>query len=99
MFIYSINIFQSYLKEIENEKENLIASNNSMAEFNLSKEPELVEGREKIQELSEIGEELTKSVEEKTKILSKSINFMAFGPKRFFKTKYCYHKFQILIKK
>lgn len=44
-----------------------------MAEFNLSKEPELVEGREKIQELSETGEELTKSVEEKTKILSKSI--------------------------
>lgn len=47
-----------------------MASNNSMAEFNLSKEPELVEGREKLQELSEIGEELTKKVEEKTKILS-----------------------------
>ncbi|KAJ8931356.1 hypothetical protein NQ314_015765 [Rhamnusium bicolor] len=39
---------QSYLKEIEQEKENLLATNNSMAEFNLSKEPELVEGREKI---------------------------------------------------
>lgn len=67
---------QSYLKEIENEKENLMASNNSMAEYNLSKEPELVEGREKIKELSEIGEELTKSVEDKTKILSK---FLCYG--------------------
>lgn len=64
-------IFQSYLKEIENEKENLMASNNSMAEFNLSKEPELVEGREKIEEQSEVGELLTKTVEEKNKILSK----------------------------
>ncbi|XP_023012781.2 vacuolar protein sorting 37B [Leptinotarsa decemlineata] len=60
---------QSYLKEIENEKENMLASNNSMAEFNLSKEPELVEGREKLQELSELGEQLSKSVEEKTKEL------------------------------
>lgn len=58
------------MKEIENEKENLMASDNSMAEFNLSKEPELTEGREKIKELSEIGEELTKTVEEKTKTLS-----------------------------
>lgn len=59
------------MKEIQNEKENLMASNNSMAEFNLSKEPELVEGREKLQELSELGEELTKRVEEKMKELSK----------------------------
>lgn len=48
-----------------------MANNNSTAEFNLSKEPELVEGREKIEELSEIGEQLTKTVEEKTKTLSK----------------------------
>lgn len=61
---------QSYLKEIENEKENVLVGNNSMAEFNLSKEPELIEGREKIQELSEIGEGLTKTVEDKTMILS-----------------------------
>ncbi|KAG5894717.1 hypothetical protein JTB14_006137 [Gonioctena quinquepunctata] len=60
---------QSYLKEIENEKENIMASNKSMAEFNLSKEPELVEGREKLQEVSEMGEQLTKSVEEKTEEL------------------------------
>lgn len=48
-----------------------MASNNSMAEFNLSKEPELVEGREKLQELSEEGELLTKNIEEKIKELSK----------------------------
>nr|CAI5837935.1 unnamed protein product [Callosobruchus analis] len=60
---------QSYLKEIENEKENIMASNHSVAEYNLSKEPELVELREKVQELSKQGEELSKSVEEKMKIL------------------------------
>ncbi|CAG9861264.1 unnamed protein product [Phyllotreta striolata] len=60
---------QSYLKEIENEKENVIVSNTSMAEYNLSKEPELVEGREKIKELSEMGEQLTKSIEDKLKEL------------------------------
>lgn len=41
-----------------------------MAEFNLSKEPELVEGREKIQELTETGEKLTKTIEDKLKELS-----------------------------
>lgn len=46
-----------------------------MAEFNLSKEPELVEGRERIQQLSVVGEQLTKYVEEKTKILSKIFLF------------------------
>lgn len=50
-----------------------MASNNSMAEFNLSKEPELVEGREKLQQLSEEGEQLTKSIEEKTKELSECL--------------------------
>lgn len=55
---------QCYLKEVENEKETLMASNNSLAEFNLTKEPELVEGREKIETLSQEGEELSKRVKE-----------------------------------
>lgn len=42
-----------------------------LADLNLAKEPELVTGREKIHELSEEGEELSKTVEEKAKILSK----------------------------
>lgn len=46
-----------------------------MAEFNLSREPELVESRERLQQLSEEGEQLTKSVEEKTKQLSKRFDF------------------------
>lgn len=59
------NLDQSYLKEIENEKENLIAENNSMAEFNLSKEPELVEGREKLNSLYEEVARVQSVVEEK----------------------------------
>jgi ESCRT-I complex subunit VPS37 len=61
---------QSYLKEIQNQKENLLASNSSLAEENLSREPELVEGREKLQQLSEEAEQLSKQVEEKVKQLS-----------------------------
>ncbi|CAH1380498.1 vacuolar protein sorting-associated protein 37B [Tenebrio molitor] len=60
---------QSYLKEIQNQKENLLASNSSLAEENLSREPELVEGREKLQQLSEEAEQLSKQVEEKVKQL------------------------------
>lgn len=52
------------MKEIENDKETLMASNNSLAEFNLAKEPELVEGREKIEALSRQGEELSQRVKE-----------------------------------
>ncbi|CAH1163211.1 unnamed protein product [Phaedon cochleariae] len=63
------NLDQSYLKEIEIEKENMLVSNNSMAEYNSSKEPELVEGREKILELSAMGEQLSKNVEAKVKEL------------------------------
>ncbi|EFA04908.1 vacuolar protein sorting-associated protein 37C [Tribolium castaneum] len=58
---------QSYLKEIETQKERLLESNRALAEENLSREPELVEGREKLQELSEQAEQLSKSVEEKVK--------------------------------
>jgi hypothetical protein len=41
-----------------------------LAEENLSREPELVEGREKLQQLSEEAEQLSKQVEEKVKQLS-----------------------------
>lgn len=49
---------------MENDKETLMASNNSLAEFNLAKEPELVEGRERIEALSKQGEELSARVKE-----------------------------------
>ncbi|XP_050302229.1 vacuolar protein sorting-associated protein 37B [Anthonomus grandis grandis] len=59
------NIENSYLKEIEEEKDNIIAQNNSMAESNLSREPELVEGREKLNSQYEEITRLTKVVDEK----------------------------------
>lgn len=52
----------------------MLASNSSLAEFNLAREPQLVEGRQRIEELSVQGEELSKSVEEKMKEISKKYN-------------------------
>lgn len=71
--IFPVNLFclQCYLKEVENDKETLMASNNSLAEFNLAKEPELVEGRERLEERSKEGEELSKRVKELSEELSK----------------------------
>lgn len=63
--------FQHYLKEVENEKDTLMASNDSLAEHNLTKEPELVEGRERIERMSKEGEELSKRVRELAEELSK----------------------------
>lgn len=63
------NADQTYLKEIQNEKETVIATNESMAEMNLTKEPELAEKREKLRMTSVEGEELSKRVEEKLKTL------------------------------
>lgn len=63
-------LFQSYLKNLESEKENIIKSIDQLSETNLTREPELVEGREKIEQLSVEGEELSKTVEEKYKELS-----------------------------
>ncbi|KAF5306558.1 hypothetical protein FQR65_LT07285 [Abscondita terminalis] len=59
------DIEQNYLKDIENEKETLLASNTSLSEFNLAREPALVEGRERIVQLSSQGEEISKNVEQK----------------------------------
>ncbi|XP_076256301.1 vacuolar protein sorting 37B [Rhynchophorus ferrugineus] len=60
-----LTLGQSYLKDIEDDKDNLIAENNSLAESNLSREPELVEGREKLSSLYEEIERMTKLVDEK----------------------------------
>ncbi|XP_030750909.1 vacuolar protein sorting-associated protein 37B [Sitophilus oryzae] len=64
-----LSLDQSYVKELEVEKENLIAQNKSMAEFNLSKEPELVEGREKLKNLYDDIEKITNIIEEKSQEL------------------------------
>lgn len=52
-------------KDLETEKEMLMASNRSLAEFNLSKQPELQEGKQMLKELSEKGTKLCTSVKEK----------------------------------
>lgn len=57
---------------MENEKETLMASNNSLAEFNLTREPELVEGRERVEALSKEGEELSKRVKDLSEQFSES---------------------------
>lgn len=49
----------------------ILASNRSLAEYNLSKEPALIESRERGQELAEKGQQLYKIVEEKINELSK----------------------------
>jgi len=57
-------------KEIETEKEMVLASNRSLAEFNLAKEPHLTKRKQEIQQLSEEGEQLFNRIEAKTKELS-----------------------------
>jgi len=49
----------------------LIVSNQSLAEFNLTKEPDLVSGKERLCEMYEEAEKLYKSVTEKVNTLSK----------------------------
>lgn len=66
MEFYVIHIFSFYqFKNLETEKELLMASNTSLAEFNLSKQPELQEGKQILKELSEKGSRLCMSIKEK----------------------------------
>lgn len=76
----SFNLFklQSYLKNIESEKSMLLENNSKLAEINLAREPELVEGRQKVADFSAQGEELARSVEEKFKELSMTFNNKIF---------------------
>ena len=52
-------------KDLETEKEVLMASNRSLAEFNLSKQPELQEDKQMLKELTEKGSRLCTAVKEK----------------------------------
>jgi len=64
----------------------LIASNQSLAEFNLTKEPDLVSGKERLCEMYEEAEKLYKSVTEKVNTLSKY---------NYFNFKEFYHKLSV----
>lgn len=52
------------VKDWETEREMTIASNRSLAEFNLGKEPELEEVKQQVQEKSEMGEQLCSRIQE-----------------------------------
>lgn len=52
------------MKDWEAEKETLIASNRSLAEFNLGKEPVLEELKDEVQEKSEAGEQYCTRIQE-----------------------------------
>lgn len=57
-------------KDLETEKEMLMASNRSLAEFNLAKQPELEEGKKELKELGEKGSQLCASVDKKLEEIS-----------------------------
>lgn len=59
------------MKDIETEKEMVMASNRSLAEFNLGKEPALNIKKQEIQKLSEEGEQRFNSIEAKSKGMCK----------------------------
>lgn len=59
------------MQNLQSEKDSILKSIDQLSELNLAREPELVEGREKIEELSAEGEELSKIIEEKYNELSK----------------------------
>ena len=56
--------------ELESEKEDIMVRNRSLAEFNLSKEPELEEAKRIILSLTEEGNELCASIQAKLEQIS-----------------------------
>lgn len=58
------------IKEWDAAKEILIASNRSLAEFNLAREPELAEAKRELADKSDAGEELCRSIRDKLHIYS-----------------------------
>lgn len=58
------------LKGLDQEKEVLIADNRTLAEDNVNKEPEIIELKSRISELSEEGKTLCTSIQEKLAELS-----------------------------
>lgn len=61
----------------------LMASNRSLAEFNLSKQPELEDGKQVLKELSEQANQLCTKVKEKLDEMRKSLNKIKYKVPRF----------------
>lgn len=59
------------LKSLEEEKDRILGSNCTLAQENVDKEPEILEKKARISELSEQGKELCSVVQEKLNTLSK----------------------------
>ncbi|XP_029833836.3 vacuolar protein sorting-associated protein 37B isoform X1 [Ixodes scapularis] len=57
------------VKNAESEREMLLASNKSLADFNLSREPKMRQSRQQIKELYEQAQELMQEVEQRKKTL------------------------------
>lgn len=57
------------MKQQESEKDMLLASNKSLAEYNLSWEPKITTGKQKLVELYQIACQMEKSVEEREKMM------------------------------
>lgn len=64
-------LLKNQLKSLDQEKEVLITDNRNLAEENVNKEPEIVERKGRISELSEQGKALCTSVQEKLAEFSK----------------------------
>jgi len=67
-----LDVVKYQFKDLETEKEMLMASNRSLAEFNLSKQPELEEGKQVLKEMSEQASQLCTSVRTKIDEMRKS---------------------------
>lgn len=61
------------LDDINTEKEMILASNRSLAEFNLSRERQLTDGKLQLQQSSEQGQKLLESIETLAAQLSKFV--------------------------
>lgn len=72
------------IRDLEAEKEVLMASNRSLAEFNLTKEPQLAEGKQHLQELSATGAALCQRIEGKVSELSKYAAYVKLPKNLFF---------------
>lgn len=60
------------MKNAESEREMLLASNKSLADFNLSREPKMRQSRQQIKELYEQAQELMQEVEQRKKTLGET---------------------------
>ena len=72
--LYSLFAFQ--VKNLEVDKETLLASNKSLADYNLSREPKLVQGKQQLATTYEEAVEVQKEFEKNKQKLGKCSHFL-----------------------